>query len=181
MCSTDTEPRNKLQAHQDPKVQVFPPQQSTLSRACLLQLLLSLVRSVDTCMLEPPAVTFHSPSHCLWCLKILGIMVWPFTALQTPGRTCSVQGVSIPAQEEYLTLCTCAFQPLCACFCAQRVESHPFGEGCSAAPWITKEQTETVWTHQCSVQFSQRVSEAITTPTKVHTATAFLSRLHQED
>lgn len=48
MCSADTEPRNKLQAHQDPKVQVFPPQQSTLSRACLLQLLLSLVRSADT-------------------------------------------------------------------------------------------------------------------------------------
>lgn len=122
---------------------MFPPCQPTLSKACLLLLLLSLVRSAHTYMVQPPAVAFHSPPHCLRCSRLLGIMVRPSAALQTPGRTCRVKGVFIPVQEEYLTPRTCAFLHLCEGFCAQHMGSHPLEESCGGVPCITQEQTET--------------------------------------
>lgn len=178
--AADTKPRNKLQAHQDPKVQMSPPCQPTLPRACLLQLLLSLIRSADTYTVQPPAVTFHSPPHCLWCSRALGITVWTSATLQTPGRTCRVKGLFIPVIPYKRSTWLYAHVPSCT-FVHVAVLS-----GWDPILW-KKDVVEFLVSHRSrlklsehinvlrkgSAQPSQYVSVAIITTTKDRTVIAF--------
>lgn len=132
--------------------------------------------SLLTYIVQPPAVKFPFPSHCLWHFKVLGIMVWLSVALQTPEEPAE-SGVCSYLSKSIIWLYThVPSWPLHTGFYAQCVEFRPLEEECGRVPCITQEQTETEHINALRkglVQLSQYVSVAIITTTEDPKVTAF--------